>query len=107
MTKHLYIAKEWVKSALGFVYYKSGYGIVIDPVYKSLIAINLAHLVVCCRAVTLPYNIPGISRLVLTRDAVVGIYNGTINRWNDPELRSTNPDQPLPAERIHAGDLQV
>ena len=38
-------------------------------------------------AVVLGYNLPGVVQLNLTRDHVVGIYNGTYTRWNDPELQ--------------------
>ncbi|KAK2145999.1 hypothetical protein LSH36_640g01075 [Paralvinella palmiformis] len=51
-------------------------------------------------AVGLAYNLPGISNLVLTREAVVGIYNGTIRKWNDPEIVKRNPDCVLPNEDI-------
>jgi phosphate transport system substrate-binding protein len=30
--------------------------------------------------------------LVLDRQTLVGIYNGTINKWNDPAIVATNPD---------------
>jgi phosphate transport system substrate-binding protein len=42
--------------------------------------------------------------LVLDRQTLVGIYNGTINTWNDPTIVATNPDLAdyLPAETITA-----
>ena len=42
--------------------------------------------------------------LVLDRETLVGIYNGTINTWNDPAIIATNPDLAdyLPAETITA-----
>jgi phosphate transport system substrate-binding protein len=33
-----------------------------------------------------------IPALVLDRQTLVGIYNGTINKWNDPAILTTNPD---------------
>jgi len=40
--------------------------------------------------------------LVLDRATLVGIYNGTINKWNDPAILATNPDLKdyLPADGI-------
>lgn len=39
----------------------------------------------------LAYNIPGIANLVLTREQIVGIYNGSIHNWNDPTFAEYNP----------------
>ena len=38
----------------------------------------------------LAYNIPGIANLVLTREQIAGIYNGSINNWNDPTFVEHN-----------------
>lgn len=42
------------------------------------------------------YNIEGITSedpvLVLDRDTIVGIYNATITKWNDPAITALNPD---------------
>lgn len=47
-------------------------------------------------AVVLIYNIPGITAadppLVLDRSTLVGIYNATIKKWNDPALQKLNPE---------------
>ena len=47
------------------------------------------------------YNLPGVDRLTLSRELIVGFYNGTITRWNDPAIQSLNSDVTLPDERIH------
>ena len=47
---------------------------------------NLFH----CRAVVLAFYLPGISSINLTRDHVVGIYNGTYREWNHPSLQEIN-----------------
>ena len=44
-------------------------------------------MVLCFRPVVLAYNIPGVRDLVLSREQVVGIYNGTIRYWNDSSLQ--------------------
>ena len=54
--------------------------------------------------ISLSYNVPGMPAecvditlinnpqcLNLTREAIVGIFNGTITRWNDPLLAKHNP----------------
>jgi phosphate transport system substrate-binding protein len=64
-------------------------------------------------AVVLTYNIKWaktfdaaakVPVLVLDRATLVGIYNGTINKWNDPAILATNPDLKdyLPADGITA-----
>lgn len=43
------------------------------------------------------YNIPGVkSGLNFTAKALAGIFLGTINKWNDPELTKPNPGVKLP-----------
>ncbi|KAK2151738.1 hypothetical protein LSH36_353g08046 [Paralvinella palmiformis] len=61
---------------------------------------GLITVPVLAGGVVLAYNLPGISNLVLTRDAVVGIYNGTIRKWSDPEIAVTNPGYFFPWEDI-------
>ena len=45
------------------------------------------------------FNIPAISQLNLSRDHIVGIYNGTYRMWNDQGIQEINPSIELP-ERI-------
>ena len=53
------------------------------------------------RGVVMIYNLPGLgSRLVLSRDHLVGIYNGTIVWWNDTSLQELNPTVSLPGKQI-------
>lgn len=42
------------------------------------------------------YNLPGVKGLKLSREAMAGIYLGTIKRWNDPEIAKHNPGLELP-----------
>ena len=64
------------------------------------------------------FNLPGVKNerhsLRLTRDAVVGIFNGTIRWWNDSLLVNSNPDIKLPdmplkplARADHAGTTEI
>jgi phosphate transport system substrate-binding protein len=50
--------------------------------------------------VVLTYNIDGVTDLKLSRDALVGIFMGTIKKWNDPAIASANPGVNLPAADI-------
>ena len=48
----------------------------------------------------LAYNIPGVRNLVLTREQIVGIYNGSLNNWNDQTFSEHNPGLDLPNATI-------
>jgi len=61
---------------------------------------SLMNNSVWCRAIVLAYNIPGVKNLVLTREQVVGIYNGSINNWNDTIFTEHNPEIDLPNATI-------
>jgi phosphate transport system substrate-binding protein len=52
-------------------------------------------------SVVLAYNLEGVTGLKLSRAALAGIFLGTITKWNDPAIVSTNPDVPLPAQAIN------
>src|SRR5688572_14597277 len=52
------------------------------------------------RAVVLGYNLPGVNNLILTRDQLVGIYNGTYRFWNDSEFALHNPKVVFPSAAI-------
>jgi len=54
----------------------------------------------CYRAIVLAYNIPGVTNLVLTREQIVGIYNGSINNWSDPTFVEHNPAVDMPNATI-------
>lgn len=51
-------------------------------------------------SVAVAYNLPGVEGLKLPRDVFVGIFNGTINQWNDPKIVAANPDLKLPSSPI-------
>ena len=46
--------------------------------------------------VTVAYNVPGLHGLKLTRPAYAGIFAGTIDNWNAPEIAAANPGRALP-----------
>ncbi len=52
-------------------------------------------------ALTIIYNLPGVpGQLQLSGPALVGIYNGSISRWDDPTLVALNPGLSLPTDTI-------
>ncbi|NCJ07978.1 phosphate ABC transporter substrate-binding protein PstS [Synechococcales cyanobacterium C] len=51
-------------------------------------------------AVVLAYNLPGFDELNLSRDAYCGIATGSVTRWNDPAIASSNPGVDLPDQPI-------
>jgi phosphate transport system substrate-binding protein len=62
---------------------------------------NTLHIPETIGAVTLAYNLPGISSgLKLTGDIIAKIYLGTITNWNDPAIVALNPDLTLPNHAI-------
>ena len=52
------------------------------------------------RAVVLAYNVPGIPDLILSREHIVGIYNGSIQWWNDSRIVGNNRKFTFPNKRI-------
>ncbi len=64
---------------------------------------NALHIPETIGAVTLAYNLPGItSGLHLTGNIISEIYLGTITNWNDPAIQSINTGMTLPAHAITA-----
>jgi phosphate transport system substrate-binding protein len=59
------------------------------------------HFPTVIGAVVPTYNIPGVSgELKFTQKALVGIYMGTITKWNDPEIANANAGVKLPGDDI-------
>ena len=54
----------------------------------------------CCSAIVLGFNIPGIDKLTITRQQIVDIYTGSLTWWNDTTFLEHNPNIRLPEERI-------
>jgi len=62
---------------------------------------NALHIPETIGAVTLAYNLPGISSgLHLTGAVIADIYLGTISNWNDPAITALNPALTLPTHTI-------
>jgi phosphate transport system substrate-binding protein len=57
--------------------------------------------------IALEYNLPGVSDLKLSADAIAGIFAGRIKTWNDPAIKSQNAGANLPStgiQVIHRSD---
>jgi phosphate transport system substrate-binding protein len=64
---------------------------------------NVLHIPETIGAVTLAYDLPGISGgLHLSGQVVADIYLGTITNWNDPAITALNPGTTLPDHGITA-----
>jgi phosphate transport system substrate-binding protein len=62
---------------------------------------NVLQLPDVIGAVVPIYNVAGVSsKLKFSQKAIVGIFMGTITRWNDPAIQSANPDLKLPPDAI-------
>ncbi len=62
---------------------------------------NTVHIPETIGAVTLAYNLPGVSSgLKLTGQVIADIFQGTITKWNDPAIQNLNPGVTLPAQTI-------
>lgn len=62
---------------------------------------NILHFPTALGAAVPVYNLPGVSTaLNFTPAALAGIFLGTIQKWNDPEIARANPGVRLPDEFI-------
>jgi phosphate transport system substrate-binding protein len=62
---------------------------------------NALHIPETIGAITVAYNLPGISSgLKLTGSALADIYLAAITKWNDPAITALNPDLTLPNQDI-------
>lgn len=62
---------------------------------------ELVHVPTVLGAVVLTYNLPGIDKpLRFSPDVIADIFLGHIKQWNDPRIKTDNPDANLPASEI-------
>jgi phosphate transport system substrate-binding protein len=63
--------------------------------------VKVLHFPTVLGAVVPTYNIAGVTvELNFTQKALAGIYLGSINKWNDPEIAKANPAVNLPSADI-------
>jgi phosphate ABC transporter phosphate-binding protein len=68
---------------------------------QTAAAPNALHIPETIGAITIAYNLPGITTgLKLTGPIVANMYLGTITTWNDPQITSINPGVNLPNQNI-------
>jgi len=58
------------------------------------------HLPVVVGAVTVFYNLPGITNLRFSGTTIADIFLGKVTKWNDPEIAHDNPGVKLPGTAI-------
>ena len=51
-------------------------------------------------AIAITYNLPGVTKLSLTSQAIAGIFAGKITKWNDPAITASNSGVSLPSSAI-------
>ncbi len=50
--------------------------------------------------ISVPFNVKGVDKLVLTPEVMANIFSGKIKTWNDPAIKAINADANLPATAI-------
>jgi phosphate transport system substrate-binding protein len=50
--------------------------------------------------VAVSYNLPGVTRLILTPEVIANIFNGKVTTWNDDAIATLNPGIKLPSTSI-------
>jgi phosphate transport system substrate-binding protein len=51
--------------------------------------------------IAITYHLSGVSSLILDGPTLARIFNGGINRWDDPAIKALNPGAALPSAPIH------
>jgi len=76
--------------------------------FQSKNGCGVLHFPTVIGAVVPIYNVPKVSAdLKFSQKALVGIYQGSITRWNDPEIANANPGVSLPKDDmvvVHRSD---
>ena len=62
---------------------------------------KVVHIPMCLGAVTVVFNIEGVTALKLTPEVLSDIFLGKIKKWDDEAIKSINPDAKLPAKEIN------
>lgn len=62
---------------------------------------GVVMLPVTAGSIVIGYNLPGVPDLKLSREALIGIFMGTVVQWNDPLLVRDNPSVALPSISIN------
>ncbi len=66
----------------------------------SELSAPVVHIPTCLGAVVVAFNLSGIDSLKLKNEVLAKIFLGEINKWNDSQIKSDNPDTNLPDMKI-------
>lgn len=61
---------------------------------------GVVMLPVTAGSIVIAYNLPGVPDLKLSREALIGIFMGTVTKWNDPLIVKANEGVALPSTSI-------
>ena len=61
---------------------------------------GVVQLPMAAGAIVFVYNLDGVDDLKLSREALIGIFTGDIERWTDPRITATNPGVEMPDQPI-------
>jgi phosphate transport system substrate-binding protein len=61
---------------------------------------SVLYFPVLVGAITMSYNVPGVTNLKLTPAVIAGIFQAKITKWNDPAIKAINPGAKLPSTPI-------
>lgn len=63
--------------------------------------VGVVQLPMTAGSIVLAYNLEGVDKLQLSREAYASIFLGKITKWNDPAIAKANPDIKLPETNIN------
>lgn len=72
----------------------------LDQKEEAEFAAPIIHIPTCIGAVVVAYNLPGIEGLRLSNQNLIDIFMGKITKWNDAQLKASNPGVKLPDMNI-------
>ncbi len=73
----------------------------MTPGEMDKVDVGVQLLPMTAGSIVLAYNLEGVDRLKLTRDAYVGIFLGKITKWNDAKIAAANPGLSLPDGNVN------
>ena len=73
----------------------------MTDVEMAQVADGVQLLPMTAGSIVLAFNIPGVDKLKLSREAYVGIFLGTIKKWDDKAIAATNEGVKLPNDDIN------
>jgi phosphate transport system substrate-binding protein len=66
----------------------------------SAMKVKPLHFPTVAGACVLTYNVPGVSELKFSPETIVGIFDGSVKKWNDKAIAKDNPGAKLPGDDI-------